>query len=470
MADKSDTQDYPHLPKIPAKLRQRLDSVGDNELNEKIVGDGELDLRSQHPVKVVEYFLTHTNRQKRESTYDDYSYDLTRFLEYCEYANIDDLAELSSADIEGFRQWRTRDGHIQLSTLHGQLANLRVFVHWCETVEIVQEGLADNIELPDLDPTDTVSYKRLRPEEANKIIEYHQQRDYVAREFAEFVLAWELLFRLGDVRAIDLDDYNSEEQYIELKHRPDEGTPLKNGEAEVEGEGGEREVNLPDWVCDILDTYIDGTGDPNHEKRIEIKDEYGREPLFTTKKGRVSRTTVRRDFYKITQPCRYGQDCPQDINPNECDYRSDSDLYSKCPENTSPHPVRRGGICYQLSQGVNKETICERADVSRKVLNRHYDLREKEEARKQRRNILAEHLDGYEDSSRQSISDPSPVQRELPLANDLARIRRTYGGSKEVPETARLVKGLAGYCLFVLLLGLNFGLLGIRLDPTEFIF
>jgi len=261
------------LPDLPEKLATRIEEQSrELENGNTIVGDGENELTSEHPVSVVEYFLSVNVDDWADWTYKDYSYDLTRFLEYCEYADIDDLSELSSRDLVGFKQWRKKDGNIGLATLHGQLANIRVLIRWCEQVEIVDEGVADEIELPDLDPSDIVSYTRITSEQAQQIVDYYDQFKYVPREFAEFALIWGVLCRLGGVRSLDLESYNREEGYIELEHRPDEETPLKNGESEVEGEGGERKINLPDWLCEILNRYIDGTGDPEHPKRIEVED------------------------------------------------------------------------------------------------------------------------------------------------------------------------------------------------------
>jgi len=432
-----------------------------------IVGNGDIELTSKHPVSVVEYFLGIHVDEWSQATYDDYSYDLTRFLEYCDYAGIDGLSELSSTDLTGFKQWRKRDENVGLAALHGQLANIRVFIRGCENMEIVDDGLADDIEMPDLDDSDIVSYTRLDSDVADRILEYHGEHDYVTREFAEFAVMWGVLIRLGGIQSLDLDDYNREEAYIELEHRPEEDTPLKNGASEVEGKGGERQVNLPDWICDILNTYIDGTGDPNHPKRIEVEDDYGRKPLFTTKFGRVSSSTLRRDLYRITQPCRYGQDCPHGMDPNVCEARNDNNLFSKCPSNVSPHPVRRGGICHQLKEGVSKDTICGRADVTRKVLNKHYDLRTKEEARKQRRSELQEDLEGYDELPQESDNNPSFLQREIPLFTNLVSVIDDYIPSGEnSPSQARLAKGVAGYSIFVALIGLNFALLGIGFDPT----
>lgn len=457
------------LPDLPEKLAQRIDGLPDHVTEgEKIIGNGDFELTSEHPVSVVEYFLAVHVDEWAEWTYKDYSYDLTRFLEYCEYADIDDLSELSSRDLEGFKQWRKRDGNIGLATLHGQLANIRVFIRWCGTIEIVDPELADDIEMPDLDLSDIVSHTRLDPESAERIFEYYEQVDYVTRKFAEFALMWAVLVRLGDIRSLDLDNYNREEGYIELEHNPQEDTPLKNGASEVEGQGGEREINLPDWVCEILNTFIDGTGDPNHPKRIEAEDEYGRKPLFSTKFGRVAESTIRRDLYKITQPCRYGQNCPHDMEPTECEARQNHNLHSRCPSNVSPHPVRRGGICFQLKKGVPKDTICERADVSRKVLNKHYDLRTKEEARKQRRNELRKHLDGYEGPQPDPGGNPTPLRGESPLISDLTIIKNHVVDSiGPLPDRRRFVKGLAAYGVFVGLTGLNLGLMGLGFDPVS---
>ncbi len=463
----SEDDDTERLPDLPEKLAERFEERSDElKGRESIIGNGDLELTSEHPVSVVEYFLAVHIDEWADWTYKDYSYDLTRFLEYCEYAGHDDLSVLSSRDLEGFKQWRKRDDNVGLATLHGQLANIRVFIRWCEKVEIVEDGLADDMEMPELEPSDIVSYTRLDPESAERILEYHGQFDYVTRSFAEFVLMWVALSRLGGVRSLDLDHYNREEGYVEFVHNPEEGTPLKNGESDVEGEGGERQVNLPDWVCEILDTYIDGTGDPNHPKRIDVEDEHGRRPLFTTKHGRVSESTLRRDLYRITQPCRHGEVCPHDMEPENCDARNDNNLLSQCQSNVSPHPVRRGGICHQLKQGVPKDLICERADVSRKVLDKHYDLRTKEEARKQRRDELRKHLDGYDRQPGDVANGSRIAYPGLPLLSDFAATENAYVELPDhVPTRDRAVRGLAGYGVFVVLLGINFGLLGIGFDP-----
>lgn len=53
--------------------------------------------------------------------------------------------------------------------------------------------------------------------------------------------------RIGAAHSLDLEDYDRDEQYVELHHRPDTGTRLKNKT------DGERYVSLSAEVCDALE-------------------------------------------------------------------------------------------------------------------------------------------------------------------------------------------------------------------------
>lgn len=466
--ERSEENRQRETPKLPKKLEERLDEVGTNIKQPLDPLHSDHDLKSKQPVQVVECFLALKQSEYSDWTLRDYSYDLTRLLEYFEYSGIDDFSELSSSDLSGFKTWRKRDENVNLTTLHGQLANLRVFLRWCEKKDLVADGLADDIDMPDVDDEDMVSYVRLDEEEAQQIIEHNQQFPYVTREFAEFVVMWEGLCRLGGVRSLDLKDYDRQGRYIDLTHNPQKGTPLKNGESNEDTEkgGGERQINLPEWVCDVLNRYIDGTSDPEQPQRIDVTDDDDdRQPLFTTSNGRVSEATVRRDLYRITQPCRHGRACPYGREPDECEAYSDNNRLSRCPSSVSPHPVRRGGICNQIKQGVDKDEICQRANVSRGILDKHYDLRSREEARKQRRKELAKNLDGYADPAR---LQPSSVESRIPLWQDAVQLKRRAQNQWDDSETRqRAVHTLAGVVVFIALVAINFAFLGIGIDPVN---
>lgn len=453
---------------LPKKLRNRIDQHQEStDEGETIISNGDIALTSERPVAVVEHFLCIQRSQWSDATFADYGYDLTRFLEYLEFADITDISTLSSRDIEGFKQWRQRDANIVLATLHAQLSNIRVFILWCERIEIVNKGLADEMELPELEPSDIVSRKRISADTATQIRDYHEDLDYVPQRYAMFSLIWGTMMRRGELRALDLEDYHRDKGYIEIKHRPEQGTPLKNGKSEVEGEGGEREVNLPAWVCAALNKHIDGCGDPNKPKREESTDEFDRQPLFTTSNGRVSVSTVYRRLNQVTQPCWHGADCPEDRNPETCEWRNNNNKLNKCPASTSPHPVRRGAICHYLNKGVSKDIICERADLSRPVLNRHYDLRTQREARRQRRQELRKYFDGYEeveeeveeDVDTDNISEIESTEGELSAGGEL-NFEPTAALNQQI--NSRIVKGSTGFIAYILLFTFDIWLISLN--------
>ncbi|WP_243637929.1 hypothetical protein [Natrarchaeobius oligotrophus] len=170
--------------------------------------------------------------------------------------------------------------------------------------------------------------------------------------------------------AIDLDDYEPDEQCVWLRHRPESDTPLKNQDA------AERPLALDDYYCDVIDEYI-------RFHRHDVVDDYGREPLITSDRGRLSSGQIRSKVYQLTQPCLYDE-CPHDRDPEDCEARFYGH-YSECPSSLSPHTIRRGSITFQLREDVPEEIVSDRCDVSSDILDRHYDRRTGREKMEQRR-------------------------------------------------------------------------------------
>ncbi|MFC7230719.1 hypothetical protein ACFQMM_03635 [Saliphagus sp. GCM10025308] len=125
-----------------------------------------------------------------------------------------------------------------------------------------------------------------------------------------------------------------------------------------------------------------------------MTDEFDREPLFTTQQGRVSTTTVRRDFYKLTRPCGYDPDCPHDRQIDDCEAVAPAKAMH-CPSSFSTHPLRKWAIMNQLDAGVPKELLSDRVDVSVPVLEKHYDQRSEERKSRQRREVLETTMEQY---------------------------------------------------------------------------
>ena len=170
--------------------------------------------------------------------------------------------------------------------------------------------------------------------------------------------------RRSALRSIDLDDLRPNDYALILEHRPDTGTVLKNHD------DGERWVYLgPRWY-QIVDDYVE-------KHRIDVTDDYGREPLITSMYGRPTGDTIYKWVNVATQPCQYGRECPHDRDPNTCKATT-TGYSSQCPSARSPHAIRRGSITHHLMYGTSPEVASERMDVSLEILYKHYDARDEQ--------------------------------------------------------------------------------------------
>lgn len=326
--------------------------------------------RQMEPERAVERYLKERRPEVAESTYHNHKYTLDRFVEWCIEGELNDISQLDGFHIHDFKIHR-RDQGINEVTLYNNLCTLRVFVRWLESMEVVKKGLAESMILPNPDDT---RENMISEETAECILEYFQKFEYASFQHALFALLWDTGFRIGTVRSLDLDDYHSEDYYIEVAHRPETDTPLKNQQ------GAERHVNLHQWVCEILDDFI-------RVNRKEVLDEHGRKPLFTSSYGRPAKTTLRQRVNGLTRPCIYTGDCPHDREIDDCE-ATKQHLAQRCPSSEPPHAIRRSAITRWLNEGHQKELIADRMNVSPKTLNKHYDGRTKNEKRELRRDVF----------------------------------------------------------------------------------
>lgn len=118
-------------------------------------------------------------------------------------------------------------------SLNGTLAILRRFLLFCTTIDAVPPNLVDRVPMPNVPEEDEVCTVVPSDEEVEGIREYYGKYEYASRHQVMFELITEVGLRMGAVRAIDLQDYDAEDERIHLHHRPEAveeyGTPLKNG-------------------------------------------------------------------------------------------------------------------------------------------------------------------------------------------------------------------------------------------------
>lgn len=325
------------------------------------------DLEPIEPQEALDWYLDDRAEELADSSLYAHKNRLGHFIRWCSGdGDIENLNDLSGRDFSRYKIWRREDGDLNNVSLNTQLHTLRVFIQWCEGINAVQKDYHEYIDPPRMSPKENVRSVMLEPETAAEVLAYLEKFRYATRHHVVLELLWETGMRSGAVRSIDLDDLDYEEGFIEIHHRPETDTPLKNGEM------GERHVPLKPKTVTILRDYV-------NEHRQNKTDSHGREPLLATRQGRLSKAGLRANIYSLTRPCVYGNGCPHDKDPETCEAATSHNSASKCPSTVHPHAIRKGRITWARLNDVPVEAISYTMDVSPDILEKHYDMRNKKE-------------------------------------------------------------------------------------------
>lgn len=322
-----------------------------------------MSLQPISPQEAVELYLQSRENELAASTLQSQEYRLNHFIRWCKETDRENLNELTGRDIQEYKNWRQADGNLNNVTLKTQIDTVRVFIRFLESINGVRENLSEKIISPTVGKENRRDEK-LNSDEAKGILEYLSRYEYASNNHTLLALLWSLGCRMGTVRAFDLEDYDRDNQWLEANHRPESDTPLKNKS------DGERLISLKDDLCKLLDDYI-------RDRRIDSIDDYDRNPLLTTENGRISKNKIRTTVYKLTCPeyPENGQNC----NPSKP---------HECPDCVSPHAIRRGSITHYLANDAPIEVVSDRCNVSRDILDKHYDRRKETVKVEQRRKQL----------------------------------------------------------------------------------
>lgn len=326
------------------------------------------------PEEGYERFLDYRKARVDESTIRNDKTRLRFFLEWCEEEEVENLNDLTGRALSDFVSWRGEQ--VKAITLQKQLGTIREALRFWADIEAVRAGLDDRVHAPELPDGAKSRDRHLDQQRAEQLIEYLDRHEYASQRHVMLLLLWRTGMRRSALRSLDVDDLRPEDFALVLEHRQDEGTRLKNHE------DGERWVHLTPTVFQVVQDYVD-------EVREDVTDEYGREPLFTTRDGRPTGDTIYKRMHRVTQPCELGYDCPHDRDPEDCEARGSPGVPHKCPPSRGPHSIRRGSITAHLNESVQPDVVSERCDVSLEVLYEHYDVRTDREKMEVRQNHLS---------------------------------------------------------------------------------
>ena len=326
---------------------------------------------------VIEFYLEMNPWGVQASTVKSYKSRLKHFQAFCRETDIEELEDLQPSHIDQFHNFlRANPGLGSRSSVKSCLSTLRKFLRYCERRGVFESGFHKLVILPTLSESDAVDETILPHEDAEEILAHLAKFKPFTKEHVVWALLAETGIRQSTLYAFDLDDYDSEERYIAAVDREETGTRLKNGKA------GERELSISPEAADVLDGYI-------QTNRKNVTDEHSRDPLITTRNGRLQKSTIRQYVYGWSRPCAIGKACPVGKDPDTCEAAETNNAAYDCPESVSPHPIRRGYITYLRANGVpTADVISKRCDANPETIEQWYDLSTKSERRESRRSHL----------------------------------------------------------------------------------
>lgn len=185
-------------------------------------------LQPLSPERALELYLEHRRNEVARQTLLSHISRIRYFVEWCRENDIDNTNDLTGRDLYEYRIWRRNDGGLSTVSEKTQMASIRVFIRWLESIEAVEPDLHTKVQLPSLAREDDVREVMLSADRGEKILDYLGQYHYASVEHVVVALVWRTAMRRGSVRALDVGDYHPEGQYVEVVHRDETGTPLKN--------------------------------------------------------------------------------------------------------------------------------------------------------------------------------------------------------------------------------------------------
>jgi len=247
------------------------------------------------PETAIKLYLTDKENDLAEASLEAHEYRLNHLVRWCDEQDITNFNTLTGRQLHEYRLWRRKEGDLSKVAEKTQMGTVHVFIRWLESIDGVEQDLSEKVLSLSITPDENSRDVMLDTERATEVLSYLERYEYATIDHVAIALMWHTMMRVGAVHALDIKDYDAEEQFLEVRHRPDTGTPIKN-----KG-GGERLVALSDQVCSLIDDWLDN-------QRPEVTDEHDRRPLLPSRQGRAKKATLRDYVYRWSRPCAIGNE------------------------------------------------------------------------------------------------------------------------------------------------------------------
>jgi site-specific recombinase XerD len=337
-------------------------------------------------------FITRNRPDWKGETERTYRKALDSFEAFASDEGIETVGEFERWKIGQYTDWLV-DADYARATIQSKQKQARTWLKWLESQGFIEIGTHLAIEPLKLDDSEQTSSDILRPESLREFLAFY--RDSVQWRAKRRHALLEVLGHTGArrscLRALDVGDYDPHEGTLTFINRPETDTRLKLGDAH------QRKVVLSETPNEVLHEFV-------QRDRHEQHDDHGRRPLFASARGRPSKSTITNWLYRATFPCIM-RECPHSRQRHTCTWTSQTDA-SKCPSSTSPHPVRRGSITWQLNIGRSVVDVADRAATTPDVIRRYYDRPDLDEDLRRR-------ISDFDGIDLCKHSDPTDVNEEF---------------------------------------------------------
>jgi len=187
-----------------------------------------MNLEPIDPETALDLYLAEKETEAAKATIDSHRSRLSFFVEWCDKRDIENLNELTGRRLHEYRLWRRNVGELAPASEKTQMDTLRVFVRWLESIDGVEQDLHVKVRSPNITADQNTREVMLDADDAEPMLEYLERHEYASRRHVTVSLLWHTMMRIGAAHALDVEDYDPEGQCLEIRHRPDTGTPIKN--------------------------------------------------------------------------------------------------------------------------------------------------------------------------------------------------------------------------------------------------
>lgn len=355
---------------------------------------GDRDAPDLEIADAVDLFITRNRPDWKGETARTYRKSLDTFETYAEAADLDTISDLEMWKVGQYTDWLIQQDYARV-TVQSKQKQARRWLKWLESQGLLRIGTHLAIEPLQLEDSEQTSSDILRPESLRDFLHYYREsmRWRSTRRHALLEVIGHTGARRSCIRSLDLEDYDPDARTLSFINRPETGTRLKRGDSH------QRKVILSEAPNQVLHEFVE-------RERYDKHDDHGRRPLFASSRGRPTKASITKWLYQATLPCIF-RECPHNRERHTCEWTQQTEA-SKCPSSTSPHPIRRGSITWQLNIGRSIQDVADRAATTPDVIRRYYDRPDLDEALRRR-------ITDFDGIDLCEHTDPSDINEELDL-------------------------------------------------------